>query len=63
VTGEGSDLEGQIVSACRALGKTEEQLGEWLRKKYGAASVAELTRQDQREVLQFLQSRADSRAA
>src|SRR5687768_12517619 len=41
----------EIRAACRALGKTEEQLAGWLRKKYGADGVEQLTEADRREVL------------
>ena len=59
----GADLDEEIRAACRALGKTEEQLGGWLRKKYGADAVAQLTGQDRREVLALLQSMLSKRAA
>ena len=49
-----NELEAQIRAACRALGKTEAQLVEWLRKKYGADSVESLTAPDKRDVLDFL---------
>lgn len=48
------DLDAQIRAACRALGKTEAQLVEWLGKKYGADSVETLTAPDKRDVLDFL---------
>lgn len=60
---ESAGLDTQIVAACRALGKTEEQLVDWLRKKYGVSLIVELTQQDKREVLQFLQRRAGRHAA
>lgn len=54
VRSSAEDLDAQIRAACRALGKTEAQLVEWLGKKYGADSVETLTAPDKREVLDFL---------
>jgi hypothetical protein len=59
----GPSLEDEIRAACRALGKTEEQLGGWLRKKYGADGVTQLTEPDRREVLSLLQGMLSKRAA
>ena len=59
----GPGLEDEIRAACRALGKTEEQLGGWLRKKYGADSAAGLSEADKREVLSLLQGMVSKRAA
>jgi hypothetical protein len=53
----------EIRAACRALGKTEEQLAGWLRKKYGADGVEHLTDADRREVLTLLQGMLAKRAA
>ena len=58
-----ADAEGEIRAACRALGKTEEQLSGWLRKKYGADGVGQLTEPDKREVLSLLQGMLSKRAA
>jgi hypothetical protein len=58
-----SDLADEIRAACRALGKTEEQLAGWLRKKYGAEGVEQLTDADRREVLSLLQGMLSKRAA
>ena len=58
-----ADLDEEIRAACRALGKTEEQLSGWLRKKYGADGVGELTELDRREVLTLLQGMLAKRAA
>jgi hypothetical protein len=58
-----ADLEEEIRAACLALGKTEEQLAGWLRKKYGADGVAHLTEADRREVLTLLQGLLAKRAA
>lgn len=53
-----SRLTAEILAACRALGKTEAQLAQWLGKKYGVESLEVLTPHDRREVLSFLKSRA-----
>ena len=58
-----ADLDEEIRAACRALGKTEEQLAGWLRKKYGADGIAQLTENDRREVLALLQGMLSKRAA
>jgi hypothetical protein len=54
---EEPDLRTLILSACRALGKTEEQLEDWLQKKYGAGKIDSLAPAQKREVLSFLNSR------
>src|ERR687896_462647 len=59
----GVDLDEEIRTACRALGKTEEQLSGWLRKKYGAGGIGELSESDRREVLTLLQGMLSKRAA
>jgi len=59
----GVDLDEEIRAACRALGKTEEQLAGWLRKKYGADGTGQLTDADRREVLALLQGMLSKRAA
>jgi hypothetical protein len=59
----GVDLDEEIRAACRALGKTEEQLSGWLRKKYGADGIDELSESDRREVLTLLQGMLSKRAA
>jgi hypothetical protein len=58
-----ADLAGEIRAACRALGKTEEQLAGWIKKKYGADGVEQLTEADRREVLSLLQGMLAKRAA
>jgi hypothetical protein len=58
-----ADVEEEIRAACRALGKTEEQLAGWLRKKYGAGGIGELSESDRREVLSLLQGMLSKRAA
>ncbi len=59
----GLEIEAEIRAACRALGKTKEQLSAWVSKKYGAAGVGELTEADRREVLSMLRSLVAKRAA
>jgi hypothetical protein len=58
-----ANLADEIRAACRALGKTEGQLAGWLRKKYGAEGVEQLTGADRREVLSLLQGMLSKRAA
>jgi predicted RNA-binding Zn-ribbon protein involved in translation (DUF1610 family) len=58
-----ADVDEEIRAACRALGKTEEQLSGWLRKKYGADGIGRLTDADRREVLALLQGMLAKRAA
>ncbi|HEV2862002.1 MAG TPA: hypothetical protein VGX48_13420 [Pyrinomonadaceae bacterium] len=58
-----SGVEAEILTLCRELGKTEEQLGGWIRKKFGAERVEQLTEADRREVLALLQGMVAKRAA
>jgi hypothetical protein len=58
-----ADLADEIRAACRALGKTEEQLAGWVKKKYDAGGVEQLTDADRREVLSLLQGMLARRAA
>jgi hypothetical protein len=61
---EESELRAELLAACRTLGKTEEQLVDWLRKKYGVASIDGLNLVQRREVLSFLRQKiAQQRAA
>jgi hypothetical protein len=60
---EGAEIKAEIRAACRALGKTEEQLAGWIRKKYGADGVGQLTEADRREVLSLLRGMLARRAA
>ena len=60
---EEKGLEAQMLAACHALGKTEEQLLDWVRKKYGQESLSSLTPFHQREVLQFLKDKLAKQAA
>ena len=64
LSAEQTDLRVEILAACRRLGKTEEQLSDWLGKKYKVESVDALAAGQKREVLAFLQERiARERAA
>jgi len=60
---DGADLADEIRAACRALGKTEEQLAGWIKKKYGADGLGHLTDAVRREVLSLLQGMLAKRAA
>ena len=60
---ESPEVAEEIRAACRALGKTEEQLAGWIRKKYGADGIGHLTDADRREVLALLQGMLSKRAA
>jgi hypothetical protein len=54
---EDPDLRPAILAACRALGKTEEQLEDWIQKKFGTGKIDSLAPNQKREVLSFLNSR------
>jgi hypothetical protein len=54
---EEPDLRPAILTACRALGKTEEQLEDWIQKKYQTGKIDSLSLVQKREVLSFLNSR------
>lgn len=54
---EDPDLRPAILAACRALGKTEEQLEDWIQKKFGTGKIDSLAPKQKREVLSFLNSR------
>jgi hypothetical protein len=54
---EERDVLADIYAACHGLGKTEEQLAEYLRKKYGAAAVEDLSLPQKRELLAFLEQK------
>ncbi len=54
---EDENLRAEILAACHALGKTEDQLADWLQKKFGTGRIEELTQHEQREVLSFLNGR------
>jgi hypothetical protein len=53
----------EIRAACRALGKTEEQLAVWIKKKFGADGIVQLNETDRREVLSLLRGMLAKRAA
>jgi LAGLIDADG-like domain len=59
-----NSLKTEILAACRSLDKTEEQLIDYLKKKYGISSVDALPPAQKREVLSFLRNKvAQQRAA
>jgi hypothetical protein len=60
---EASDLSEEILAACSSLGKTEDQLVDWLGKKYQASSISSLTPLQRREVLSFLRQKIATQAA
>jgi hypothetical protein len=60
---EDQGLRLQLLAACHTLGKTEEQLVDWVRKKYGQESLESLTPFQQHEVLQFLKTKIAGQAA
>ncbi|MCA1557373.1 MAG: hypothetical protein LC731_02405, partial [Acidobacteria bacterium] len=57
VVDEDAELRSAILAACRVLGKTEEQLEDWIQKKYGTGKIDGLASNQKREVLSFLNSR------
>lgn len=59
---EHARLTKEIIDACHALGRSEEQLADWVRKKYGVEEIDSLTAFDKREVLAFLQNRLTPQA-
>ena len=59
----GEGVEADIREACLKLGKTEAQLAEWVRKKYGAEGIEGLTPHDKAEVLSTLRGVLAKRAA
>jgi hypothetical protein len=60
---EDDGLQREILAACHALGKTEEQLADWIKKKYAQESLSSLTPFQQREVLRFLKNKLSNQAA
>src|SRR2546423_5330077 len=60
---DGADLADEIRAACRALGKTEEQLAGWITQTYSADGLGHLTDAVRREVLSLLQGMLAKRAA
>lgn len=59
---EHNRLNQDILTACHALGKTENQLLDWLKKKYQVEAIDSLAAYQKREVLAFLQSKLSSPA-
>jgi hypothetical protein len=59
---ENARLDREILDACHALGKTEEQLVDWLKKKYQVKEIEALTPAHKREVLLFLQGKVAKQA-
>jgi hypothetical protein len=56
-------LGDEIIKACHALGKTEEHLADWIRRKYRAEGIKHLAPRQQQEVLLFLRSKLDREKA
>jgi hypothetical protein len=56
-------LKTEILAACRSLDKTEEQLIDYLKKKYGISSVDALPPAQKREVLSFLRNKVAQQQA
>ncbi len=54
-------IEDEILAACRLLGRTEDDLVEWLRKKYVVDRLGELTPAQHQEVLSLLNNRVARR--
>jgi hypothetical protein len=54
---EEPDLRPAILAACRSLDKTEEQLEDWIQKKFGVGRIDSLSTNQQRDVLSFLNSK------
>jgi hypothetical protein len=52
-----SSSKTELLAACRRLGKTEDQLVEYLRKRYGVDGIDSLTVVQKREVLSFLHNK------
>lgn len=52
-----SSLRRELLAACRRLAKTEDQLTDYLKKRYGADGVDALTALQKREVLSFLRNK------
>jgi hypothetical protein len=60
---EERELLAEIYAACHRLGKTEEELSEYLFRKYQVVAVERLTLAQQRELLAFLQQKLAERTA
>jgi predicted RNA-binding Zn-ribbon protein involved in translation (DUF1610 family) len=63
VVDEEPDLRPAILAACRSLGKTEEQLEDWIQKKFGVGRIDSLSTNQQRDVLSFLNSKVAKQQA
>ena len=61
--GEENSLKTEILAACRSLDKTEEQLNDYLKKKYGISSIDALPPAQKREVLSFLRNKVAQQQA
>lgn len=61
--GDENNLKTEILAACRRLGKTEEQLLDYLKKRYGMSSVEALPPAQRREVLAFLRNKVAQQQA
>lgn len=60
---ESKNLDRAIGEACGVLGKTEDQLLDWVGKKYKVTNLASLGIPQKREVLKFLQGKIDEAKA
>ena len=60
---EETSLHAEIRAVCGALGKTEDQLADWIKKKYRVESIEALTPFQKREVLAFLKSKISKQSA
>jgi hypothetical protein len=54
---EENSLKRELLAACRRLGKTEDQLADYLKKRYGADGIDGLTTLQKREALSFLRNK------
>lgn len=52
-----SSSKTELLAACRRLGKTEDQLTDYLKKRYGVDGIDSLTSVQKREVLSFLRNK------
>lgn len=50
-------LKRELLAACRRLAKTEDQLTDYLKKRYGVNGIDDLTPVQKREVLSFLHNK------
>jgi hypothetical protein len=54
---EEHSLKRELLAACRRLAKTEDQLADYLKKRYGADGIDGLTTLQKREALSFLRNK------